>query len=90
MSFKLWKGERDFFFFNMEKPSNICENKHTTKNPQGDIYLTQQVKQNSNQLELSVKKDPLKKDEKNKGGKWRCSPKKKCYWYDFINIQNVK
>ena len=53
----------------MEKPSNICENKHTNKNPQGDIYLTQQVKQNSNQLELNVKKDPIK-DEKNKGGKW--------------------
>ena len=68
MSFKLWKGE-GLFFFNMEKPSNICENKHTNKNPQGDIYLTQQVKQNSNQLELNVKKDPLK-DEKNKGGKW--------------------
>jgi len=53
----------------MEKLSNICENEHTNKNPPGDIYLTQQVKQNSNQLELNVKKDPSK-DKKNKGGKW--------------------
>ena len=50
----------------MEKPSNICENEHTNKNP-GDIHLTQQVKQNSNQLELNVKKDSSK-DKKNKGG----------------------
>lgn len=57
----------------MEKPSNICENEHTNKNSQGDMYLTQQVKQNSNQLELNVKKDPSK-DEKNKGGKWEMWP----------------
>ena len=57
----------------MEKPSKICENKHTNKNSQGDEYLTQQVKQNSNQLELNVKKDPSK-DEKNKGGKWEMWP----------------
>ena len=63
----------------MEKPSNICENKHTNKNPQGDIYLTQQVKQNSNQLELNVKKDPLK-DEKNKELKDATSPLLRRAW----------